>query len=111
MSPNEEEAERLDILDWLKETFNLDTTEDEIEIFGVSSSILQKIDKLVEVSDRFLMENSETRKNLAEIREYFAKFPRAVVAGDNPAEKTIDEVTGLSEKRRYNWIPAPKLEG
>lgn len=109
MSPDD--AEKLQILDWLKETFHLDVTEDEIEIFGVSSSILQKIDKLVEVSDRFLMDSSETKQRLSEIREYFAKFPRVVVGGSDVTDNPSSEVTANPENRRYNWIPAPKLEG
>lgn len=101
-----DDAEKLEILNWLKQTFDLDTTEEEIEIFGISSNILQKIDALVEVSEKLLMENSETRQKLAEIREYFAGYPRAVIGLE-----TSPEVTGESEKRRYNWVPAPKLEG
>lgn len=103
---SDDAAEKLEILNWLKQTFDLDTTEEEIEIFGISSNILQKIDALVEVSEKFLMDSSETKQKLSEIREYFAGYPRAVVGVE-----TAPEVAGKSEKRRYNWIPAPKLEG
>lgn len=101
------DSEKLEILNWLKQTFDLDTTEEEIEIFGISSNILKKIDELVEVSERFLMENSETRKKLAEIREYFAEYPRSVIGQETFTTEVADNV----QKRRYNWIPAPKLEG
>lgn len=104
-----DDTEKLEILDWLKETFNLETTEEEIEIFGISSTILQKIDKLVEVSERFLMDGSETKNRLTEIREYFSSFPRTVLEVET--EEIENKVVQKSQRPRYNWVDAPKLGG
>jgi len=56
-----EETEKQELLTWLKDRFDVDTSVEEIEIFGISSTILQKIDALIEVSERFFMENSQTK--------------------------------------------------
>ena len=102
-----DDAEKLEILNWLKETFDLDTTEEEIEIFGISSNILQKIDKLVEVSERFLMDGSETKQRLTEIRDYFSTYPRVVLEVETAEEN--GQVVQKSQRPRYNWVEAPKL--
>lgn len=102
-----DDTEKLEILNWLKETFDLDTTEEEIEIFGISSNILQKIDKLVEVSERFLMDSSDTKARLTEIREYFSQFPRTVIGIETSEENS--QVVQKSQRPRYNWVEAPKL--
>lgn len=102
-----DKAEEQQLLTWLKERFNVDTYAEEIEIFGISSTILQKIDDLVEVSERFLMDGSDTKLRLSEIREYFSAYPRVVLEVD-----TAEEGGNIVQKSGwplYNWVQAPKL--
>jgi hypothetical protein len=102
-----DKAEEQELLTWLKERFNVDTSVEEIEIFGISSTILQKIDDLVEVSERFLMDGSDTKARLSEIREYFSGFPRSVLEVETAEEN--GQVVQKSGRPLYNWVQAPKL--
>ena len=102
-----DETEKQELLTWLKDRFDVDTSVEEIEIFGISSTILQKIDDLVEVSERFFMENSETKKRLSEIREYFSAYPRSVLEVDTAEEN--GSIVQKSGRPLYNWVEAPRL--
>jgi hypothetical protein len=102
-----DKAEEQELLTWLKDKFNVDTSVEEIEIFGISSTILQKIDDLVEVSERFLMDGSDTKLRLSEIREYFSSYPRVVLEVDTTEEG--GNIVQKSGRPLYNWVQAPKL--
>ena len=103
-----DETEKQELLTWLKDRFDVDTSVEEIEIFGISSTILQKIDDLVEVSERFFMENSQTKARLSEIREYFSAYPRVVLEVDTAEEG--GNIVQKSGRPLYNWVEAPKLD-
>lgn len=102
-----DETEKQELLTWLKDRFDVDTSVEEIEIFGISSTILQKIDALIDVSERFFMENSETKARLSEIREYFSSYPRVVLEVDTTEEN--GKIVQKSGRPLYNWVEAPKL--
>lgn len=102
-----DEAEKQELLTWLKDRFDVDTSVEEIEIFGISSTILQKIDALIDVSERFFMENSQTKARLSEIREYFSTYPRVVLEVDTAEEN--GNIVQKSGRPLYNWVQAPKL--
>jgi hypothetical protein len=103
-----DEAEKQELLTWLKDRFDVDTSVEEIEIFGISSTILQKIDALIDVSERFFMENSQTKARLSEIREYFSAYPRVVLEVDTAEEG--GNIVQKSGRPLYNWVQAPKLD-
>lgn len=102
-----DETEKQELLTWLKDRFDVDTSVEEIEIFGISSTILQKIDALIDVSERFFMENSQTKARLSEIREYFSSYPRVVLEVDTAEEN--GSIVQKSGRPLYNWVQAPKL--
>ena len=102
-----DKAEEQALLTWLKDKFNVDTSVEEIEIFGISSTILQKIDDLVEVSERFLMDGTDTKLRLLEIREYFSGYPRSVLEVETAEED--GNIIQKSGRPLYNWVEAPKL--
>ena len=102
-------TEEQELLTWLKDKFNVDTSVEEIEIFGISSTILQKIDDLVEVSERFLMDGTDTKLRLLEIREYFSGYPRSVLEVETAEED--GNIIQKSGRPLYNWVEAPKLGG
>ena len=102
-----DETEKQELLTWLKDRFGVDTSVEEIEIFGISSTILQKIDALIDVSERFFMENSETKARLSEIREYFSAYPRVVLEVDTAEEN--GNIVQKSGRPLYNWVEAPRL--
>ena len=103
----DEAEEKQELLTWLKDRFDVDTSVEEIEIFGISSTILQKIDALIDVSERFLMDGSDTKLRLLEIREYFSSFPRTVLEVDTAEES--GNIVQKSGRPLYNWVEAPKL--
>jgi hypothetical protein len=102
-----DETEKQELLTWLKDRFDVDTSVEEIEIFGISSTILQKIDALIDVSERFFMDNSQTKARLSEIREYFSSYPRVVLEVDTAEEG--GNIVQKSGRPLYNWVQAPKL--
>ena len=102
-----DETEKQELLTWLKDRFDVDTSVEEIEIFGISSTILQKIDALIEVSERFFMENSQTKARLLEIREYFSAYPRSTLEVETAEEN--GNIVQKSGRPLYNWVEAPKL--